>query len=65
MAILFFMLSGEIMCKGTMTEKLINWAGALIGHIRGGLAVAAGVAAGFFLLFPVPRQRLVLQLVPL
>lgn len=48
MAILFFMLSGEIMCKGTMTEKLINWAEALIGHIRGGLAVAAGVAAGFF-----------------
>mgnify|MGYP000852033003 CR=1 FL=1 len=48
MAILFFMLSGEIMCKGTMTEKLINWAEALIGHIRGGLAVAAGVAAGYF-----------------
>ena len=43
MAILFFMLSGEIMCKGTMTEKLVNWAQTLVGHIAGGLAIAAGV----------------------
>ena len=48
MAILFFMLSGEIMCKGTMTEKLIAWAEALVGHIAGGLAIAGGVAATFF-----------------
>jgi C4-dicarboxylate transporter DctM subunit len=48
MAILFFILSGEIMCKGTMTEKLINVAEAFIGHVHGGLAVAAGAAAGFF-----------------
>jgi len=48
MAILFFMLSGEIMCKGTMTEKLISWAEALVGHIAGGLAIAGGVAACFF-----------------
>ncbi len=48
MAILFFMLSGEIMCKGTMTEKLVAWAEALVGHIAGGLAIACGVAAAFF-----------------
>lgn len=48
MAILFFILSGEIMCKGTMTEKLVNVAEAVVGHIRGGLAVAGGAAAGFF-----------------
>lgn len=48
MSILFFILSGEIMCKGTMTEKLINFAESIVGHIRGGLAVSAGVAAGFF-----------------
>ncbi len=48
MAILFFMLSGEIMCRGTMTEKLIAWAEALVGHIAGGLAIAGGVAATFF-----------------
>lgn len=48
MAILFFMLSGEIMCKGTMTEKLVSWAQALVGHIAGGLAIAGGVAACFF-----------------
>lgn len=48
MAILFFILSGEIMCQGTMTEKLVNWAMAIVGHIRGGLAIAGGVAATFF-----------------
>ena len=48
MAILFFMLSGEIMCQGTMTEKLIAWAEALVGHVAGGLAIAGGVAACFF-----------------
>lgn len=48
MAILFFMLSGEIMCKGTMTEKLVNWAQTLVGHVAGGLSIAAGVAACFF-----------------
>ncbi len=48
MAILFFMLSGEIMCKGTMTEKLVAWAESLVGHIAGGLAIAGGVAACFF-----------------
>lgn len=48
MAIMFFILSGEIMCQGSMTEKLINWAMAVVGHIRGGLAIAGGVAATFF-----------------
>jgi len=48
MAILFFVLSGEIMCKGTMTEKLVNFSEALVGHISGGLAITAGVAAAFF-----------------
>lgn len=48
MAILFFMLSGEIMTRGTMTEKLVSWAQTLVGHIAGGLAIAAGVAACFF-----------------
>ena len=48
MAILFFMLSGEIMTEGTMTEKLVKWAQTLVGHMHGGLAIAAGVAACFF-----------------
>ncbi len=48
MSILFFVLAGEIMCKGTMTEKLINFSEALVGYISGGLAITAGVAAAFF-----------------
>lgn len=48
MAILFFMLSGEIMCQGTMTKKLIAFFEAMISHIHGGLAVAGGMTAAFF-----------------
>jgi len=48
MSILFFVLAGEIMTKGTMTEKLINLAESIVGHIWGGLAVSATAAAGFF-----------------
>ena len=48
MAIIFFMLSGEIMCKGNMTKKLIAVAERFVGHISGGLAIAGGMSATFF-----------------
>lgn len=48
MAIIFFLLSGEIMCKGNMTKTLIAVAETFVGHIRGGLTIAAGLAATFF-----------------
>ena len=48
MAILFFMVAGEIMSKGNMTRVLIDFAQALLGSLRGGLAIAADFAAMFF-----------------
>jgi C4-dicarboxylate transporter DctM subunit len=38
MAVPFFLLAGEFMNTGGITKRLINFADALVGHIRGGLA---------------------------
>ncbi len=38
MAIPFFMLAGELMNRGGITERLVEFAQALMGHLRGGLA---------------------------
>ena len=38
MAIPFFVLAGEIMNRGRITDKLVDFARALIGQVRGGLA---------------------------
>jgi len=38
MAIPFFMLAGELMNKGGITTRLVEFAQAMMGHLRGGLA---------------------------
>lgn len=38
MAIPFFMLAGELMNRGGITLRLVEFSRALIGHVRGGLA---------------------------
>lgn len=38
MAIPFFMLAGELMNRGGITHRLVEFSQALIGHLRGGLA---------------------------
>ncbi|MFS4437666.1 TRAP transporter large permease [Paracoccaceae bacterium GXU_MW_L88] len=38
MAVPFFMLAGEIMNRGGITTRLVDFASALMGHLRGGLA---------------------------
>ena len=38
MAIPFFMLAGELMNKGGITLRLVDFSQTLIGHVRGGLA---------------------------
>jgi TRAP-type C4-dicarboxylate transport system permease large subunit len=38
MALPFFMLAGELMNKGGITNRLVEFAQALMGHYRGGLA---------------------------
>ncbi|MEO1397432.1 MAG: TRAP transporter large permease subunit, partial [Pseudomonadota bacterium] len=38
LAIPFFMLAGELMNKGGITERLVTFSQAIIGSVRGGLA---------------------------
>lgn len=38
MAVPFFMLAGELMNKGGITSRLVEFSQALMGHLRGGLA---------------------------
>ena len=38
LAVPFFVLSGEIMQKGSMAQSLLAFSKCLVGHIRGGLA---------------------------
>ena len=38
MAIPFFMLAGEVMNRGGITERLVDFAQTMMGHLRGGLA---------------------------
>jgi len=39
MAIPFFMLSGELMLKGGISRRLVDFAHSLIGHVTGGLGM--------------------------
>lgn len=48
LAIPFFMLAGEIMNRGGITEKLIRFATLLIGRLPGSLAHAGIVSSMFF-----------------
>lgn len=41
LAVPFFMMAGEVMCQGNLTERLVRFCNSLIGHIRGGLAYVA------------------------
>jgi tripartite ATP-independent transporter DctM subunit len=38
LAVPMFLLAGELMTRGGVTARLVNFAGVLVGHIRGGLA---------------------------
>lgn len=48
LAIPFFILAGEIMSMGGMSRRLVNFAGALVGHFTGGLAAVAILGSSFF-----------------
>ena len=45
LAVPFFMLAGEIMNVGGLSRRIVNFAMALVGHVRGGLGYVAIVAA--------------------
>jgi C4-dicarboxylate transporter DctM subunit len=46
--VLFFVLCGNIMTSGSIVQKLIKTADAMVGFLPGGLAVAGVLACGFF-----------------
>lgn len=48
MAVPFFILAGEIMGKGGISERLFNVANALVGNRTGGFAIATIVTCMFF-----------------
>ncbi|MEX2519473.1 MAG: TRAP transporter large permease [Paracoccaceae bacterium] len=48
LAIPFFILAGEIMATGGMSRRLVGFAGALVGHFRGGLGAVAILGSSFF-----------------
>ncbi|HWQ61703.1 MAG TPA: TRAP transporter large permease subunit, partial [Negativicutes bacterium] len=48
MAILFFMLSGEIMSKGTLAIRIVEFAKLVVGRVKGGLGYAAVLASMIF-----------------
>ena len=48
MAILFFMISGEIMSKGTLALRIVRFANIVVGRFHGGLGYAAILASMIF-----------------
>lgn len=45
LAVPFFMLAGEVMNAGGLSRRIVNFAMALVGHVRGGLGYVTIVAA--------------------
>ena len=48
LAIPFFVLAGAIMAEGGMSRRLVDFAGVLVGFIRGGLSLVNILASTFF-----------------
>ncbi|MFU0832165.1 MAG: TRAP transporter large permease protein [Oscillospiraceae bacterium] len=48
MAIAFFVLAGNIMTKGGISSKLVDFANSIVGGLRGGMALALVLACAFF-----------------
>ncbi len=48
MAIPFFMLAGTLMEQGGISKRIIRFADSLVGHVRGGLAIAGVIACMIF-----------------
>lgn len=48
LAVPFFILAGNTMEKTGISQKLINFAQSLVGHIKGGLAIVCVMVACFF-----------------
>ena len=47
-AVPLFILAGDIMARGRISERLVEFADALLGFLRGGLSIVAVMAGMFF-----------------
>ncbi len=47
-AVPFFILAGDLLAKGKVSEKLVNFADSLFGFMKGGLSIVAVFAGMFF-----------------
>lgn len=47
-AVPFFILAGDLLARGAMSQKLVTFAESLLGRVRGGLSVVSVVAGMFF-----------------
>ncbi|MDH4111032.1 MAG: TRAP transporter large permease subunit, partial [Gammaproteobacteria bacterium] len=48
LAVPFFILAGAFMTTGGVAKRMIAFANSIVGHYRGGLAMAALLASAFF-----------------
>ena len=48
LAVPFFILAGTFLTTGGVARRMIDFANAIVGHFRGGLAMAALLASAFF-----------------
>ena len=48
MAVAFFVLAGNLMTKGGISRRIVNFANCLVGNVRGGMSLALVLACAFF-----------------
>lgn len=48
MAIAFFVLAGNLMTRGGISRRIVNFANCLVGNVRGGMSLALVLACAFF-----------------
>ncbi len=58
MAIAFFVLAGNLMTRGGISRRIVDFANSIVGGVRGGMALALVLACAFFaaLSGSAPRQ---------
>lgn len=48
MAIAFFVLAGNLMTRGGISRRIVDFANSIVGSVRGGMALALVLACAFF-----------------
>lgn len=48
MAIAFFVLAGNLMTRGGISRRIVNFANCMVGNVRGGMSLALVLACAFF-----------------